>query len=256
MPKGMKPRRPSSPINIWALILGALLFMGAPALLAFAGADVPETERSKAAIARQHASLSDALSAQGFAIGQPVYLQITKAPARLTAFIAGDDGTYEAFRSWPICAYSGGLGPKRAEGDGMSPEGFYAVPASAMNPASNYHLSFNLGYPNTFDRANGRTGSYLMVHGACVSIGCYAMTDAGIEEIWTLMAAAFEGGQQEVPVHVFPFPMTAANLQAHAGHPDAAFWRSLAPAWALFETTGQVPETRVVGGRYTLAGGQ
>ncbi len=121
-----------------------------------------------------------------------------------------------------------------------------------MNASSDYHLAFNLGYPNAYDRAHGRTGSYLMVHGDCVSIGCYAMTDEAIEEIWTLMQAAMDAGQTSVPVHIFPFPMTAANLQRHAGDPNAAFWRSLAPAWADFEETGHVPAVRVVHGEYQV----
>ena len=121
-----------------------------------------------------------------------------------------------------------------------------------MNASSDYHLAFNLGFPNTFDRAQGRTGSYLMVHGDCVSIGCYAMTDEAIEEIWTLMQSAMEEGQKSVPVHIYPFPMTAANLQRYAGNENAAFWRSLAPAWEAFETTGHVPAVRVSGGSYEV----
>lgn len=251
----MKPRRRTR-LNVWAFLFGALLFMGLPALLAFAGADVPETARSRVAVERQSADLTTALEKDGFQLGQPVYLQITKQPAMLTAYLEDETGTYRAFRQWPICTYSGGLGPKRAEGDGKSPEGFYSVRAPAMNPASDYHLSFNLGYPNAFDRAHARTGSFLMVHGKCVSIGCYAMTDQGIEEIWTLMQAAYESGQISVPVHIFPFEMTAANLQRHAGHADAEFWRDLAPAWVWFETHRTVPQIQIIEGVYTLVGDQ
>ncbi|MCL4130534.1 UNVERIFIED_CONTAM: hypothetical protein GTU68_001161 [Idotea baltica] len=182
----------------------------------------------------------------------PVFVRITKIPAELTVYKQTIDGAYTAFRSWPICTFSGGLGPKTKQGDGKSPEGFYSVASSAMNPASSYHLSFNLGYPNTHDRTLGYTGDYLMVHGECVSIGCYAMTNDGIDEIWTLMRGAFQGGQASVPVHIFPFEMTAANLQRHAHRPESAFWRSLAPAWAAFEATGKVPETSGDGGVYRV----
>ena len=123
-----------------------------------------------------------------------------------------------------------------------------------MNPASSYHLSFNLGYPNARDRALGLTGDYLMVHGNCVSIGCYAMTDAGIEEIWTLMQAAFENGQREVPVHIFPFEMTAANLMAHSGHSEIAFWRELSAIWMAFETSARPPTITQKSGHYLVAG--
>jgi len=123
--------------------------------------------------------------------------------------------------------YSGELGPKFKQGDGQSPEGFYFVKPGQMNPYSSYHLSFDLGYPNTYDRAHGRTGDYLMVHGDCVSIGCYAMTDAGIEEIYTLMGAALKGGQPFVRVHAFPFPMTEENLKRHEGNKNIEFWKNL-----------------------------
>lgn len=248
--------REKSSLNIWALVFGALLFMILPALFAFAGADVAETERSKMAVERHQAELRAEMSAAGFELGQPVYLQITKQPAELTAFIEMGNGSYTKFKAWPICAYSGGLGPKHKTGDEKSPEGFYSVPASAMNPASRYHLSFNLGYPNAYDRGHGRTGDYLMVHGACASIGCYAMTDNAIEAIWTLMQAAFEGGQETVPVHIFPFAMTEANLNRYEGHEASDFWQELAPAWAAFEAHKRVPHMAVLAGRYQLRGGQ
>jgi murein L,D-transpeptidase YafK len=147
---------------------------------------------------------------------------------------------------------SGSLGPKQKQGDGQAPEGFYRVRPGQMNPASSYHLSFNLGYPNAFDRANGRTGDFLMVHGNCVSIGCFAMTDPVIEEIWTLMQAAYEAGQGEVSVHIFPFAMTAANLKAHSASEHAPFWESLAPAWTQFDETGRVPKVKVSGKSYQV----
>ncbi len=250
IPAGKKP-------NLWTLLLAALAFLCLPALFAFADAEtLPASPRSDAAYAAQKPVLEAALEAKGLALGSPVYLRITKQPAELTAFVKGQDGEFKAFRSWPVCSVSGVLGPKLREGDGQAPEGFYAVSPAQMNPASSYHLSFNLGYPNAFDRANGRTGSFLMVHGSCVSIGCFAMTDAGIEEIWTLMQAAFEAGQASVPVHIFPFPMTAAKLAAEAGHANADFWASLAPAWSQFEDTAQVPRVKVSGKAYQVLGAQ
>lgn len=232
--------------NLFALALAALGFLLLPALLAFASAgEPPSTRRSKAAYAAQAQPLSEALSVDGLELGRPVFLQITKSPAELTAFVKANDGTFKAFRTWPVCSVSGTLGPKVREGDGQAPEGFYRVKPDQMNPASSYHLSFNLGYPNAFDRANGRTGSYLMVHGACVSIGCFAMTDDGIEEIWTLMQAAFAAGQPAIDVHIFPFAMTPENIAAQAESSHAAFWASLAPAWDAFSRTGKVPQVTV-----------
>ena len=250
----MKRRRPrKSGLRLTATLGAALAFLCLPGVLAIAGVnDVPSSTRSRAAVAETAPALQADLAAAGLELGAPVYLRLTKEPAVMTAYVRAPDGLYEPFRSWPVCAYSGKLGPKKSEGDLQAPEGFYAVAPGQMNPSSAFHLSFDLGYPNAFDRAQGRTGSYLMVHGDCVSVGCYAMTDEAIEEIWTLMQAALEHGEGTVPVHIFPFPMTAANLQRHAGDPNAAFWRSLAPAWEAFEETGHVPAVRVSDGDYEI----
>ena len=111
------------------------------------------------------------LSSMGLTLGSAVFLRILKQERQIEAWVLGDDGRYVLFRTYAICTYSGSLGPKTREGDQQAPEGFYFVPPSRMNPASSFHLSFDLGYPNAFDRFHGRTGDYLMVHGACVSIG-------------------------------------------------------------------------------------
>jgi murein L,D-transpeptidase YafK len=110
-----------------------------------------------------------------------------------------------------------------------------------MNPLSNYHLSFNLGYPNSYDRLHGRTGSALMVHGSCVSIGCYAMTDKGIEEIFTLADAALCNGQPFFRVHIFPFPMTEENMRKHVNSKWYEFWKNLKEGYDFFEEGGHNP---------------
>ena len=249
----MKRKRPFAALRITAVLGAAMAFLCLPAVLAAAGVDdVRTTPRSRAIVEARTPELSEALAAKGLELGDAVYLRLTKDPAVLTAYVANEEGVYAPFRSWPVCAFSGKLGPKLAEGDMQAPEGFYAIAPAQMNPASSFHLSFDLGYPNAYDRANGHTGSYLMVHGNCVSVGCYAMTDDAIEEVWTLMQAALDHGQDAVPVHIFPFPMTAANLQRHAGDPNESFWRSLAPAWAEFEETGQIPVVRVAGREYQV----
>lgn len=150
---------------------------------------------------------------------------------------------------------SGALGPKQREGDGQAPEGLYRVRPGQMNAASQFHLSFNLGFPNAYERAQGWTGSFLMVHGGCASIGCYAMTDAGIEEIWAAMRAAFAGGQTAIPVHCFPFALTPEALDAAHAHPWAPFWRTLEPAYRLFRETRRPPRVSVVGGQYRVLAG-
>ena len=162
----------------------------------------------------------------------------------------GADQAFHLDKTWPICTWSGALGPKLREGDGQSPEGFYFVKPSALNPNSSYHLSFNLGFPNAYDRAHGRTGSFLMVHGECVSIGCYAMTNDGIESIYADVEAAFAGGQDFIRVHIFPFEMTAENLAAQAGNPNHAFWENLKTGWDWFERDRVPPNVTVAGKTY------
>ena len=194
------------------LAIGVFLF-GVLALAAWRYA--PRADRSEAASKRVRPALEAALRVKGLRWGAPVFVRIFKEEKELELWV--DDGkVFKHFKTWPICKYSGTLGPKLKEGDGQAPEGFYFVPRSRMNPRSRFHLSFNLGYPNAYDRARQRTGSALMVHGNCVSIGCYAMTDARIEEIYSLCDAALQNGQKFFRVHVFPFRMTAANQKRHS----------------------------------------
>ncbi len=191
------------------------------------------------------------LAATDLSLGSPVFIRIFKETKELEIWLL-QGARYRLFKTYPICAYSGSLGPKLREGDRQAPEGFYAVGRSQLNPASHYHLSFNLGYPNAFDRARGRTGSFLMVHGRCVSVGCYAMTDPGIEEIYLLVEAAVTRGARSVPVHIFPFRMTGTALLRHRQSEWHAFWSMLKPAYDAFERTHTVPATRVAAGAYVV----
>lgn len=198
-------------------------------------------------------SLRDRLQAQGFALGAKTFLRIFKEERVLEAWLLRADGRYHLYRKFPICTYSGDLGPKLREGDKQSPEGFYAVSARQMNPNSKYHLSFNLGFPNAYDREHGYTGSYLMVHGDCVSIGCYAMDNQQIEVIYALVSAAHQRGQYAVPVHIFPFHLTQQNLMRHAHHRWLPFWQILQPAYDYFEHEQIPPQINVLAGRYQIA---
>lgn len=187
----------------------------------------------------------------GFAWGSPVFMRIFKQERTLEVWLK-KDSAYVLFRSYPICSYSGNLGPKLAEGDRQAPEGFYHVRKSSLNPNSRYHLSFNLGYPNRFDRSHGRTGSYLMVHGDCVSIGCYAMTDAKIEEIYGLAEAALNNGQAQFQVQAFPFRMTDENLAQHTNSEWYDFWLNLQEGYQAFEQTQQPPKVSTQNKRYVI----
>jgi murein L,D-transpeptidase YafK len=178
--------------------------------------------------ARVQPGLNETLAARGTPLGSPTLLRAFKETGELELWLAGDAG-WQSFRTYAVAAHSGGLGPKQREGDRQVPEGAYGVTAGALNPASTYHLSFNIGYPNAEDRRQGRTGSFIMIHGGAVSIGCLAMTDPWIEEIYLIVEAALQAGQAEVPVHIFPFRMHEERLRAAADSPWHAFWQSLRP---------------------------
>jgi murein L,D-transpeptidase YafK len=209
--------------------------------------------RATAAAANVRPGLERDLTAVGLYFGDPVFIRAFKEEKQLELFVRNRaSGKFELFRTYPIAAASGVLGPKLVEGDSQVPEGFYHVPPAAMNPTSRYHLAFNIGYPNEFDRAHQRTGSAIMVHGNDVSIGCLAMTDAKIEEIYTLCDAAHHGGQAYFRVHLFPFRMTAARLEKATGTPNHAFWQNLAEGYDHFEKNQIPPDVTVRKGRYQL----
>jgi murein L,D-transpeptidase YafK len=151
-----------------------------------------------------------------------------------------------------ICHWSGVLGPKQKQGDKQAPEGFYVVTAAQMNPNSSYYLSFNIGYPNAYDLAHGRTGAHLMVHGGCLSAGCYAMTDESVEEIFALARESFAAGQKDFPVHAFPFRLTTEMLDLYKENEWYDFWLNLKEGYDHFENTRTVPIVGVENGRYVF----
>jgi murein L,D-transpeptidase YafK len=215
------------------------------------GSGLPAAERETLAAERVRGDLQQALSAAGAAAGDPLFIRIFKEEGELEVWLQPGQ-RFVLVASFEICNWSGELGPKLREGDGQAPEGFYFVNRGRMNPNSRYHLAFNLGYPNAYDRAHGRTGSALMVHGDCVSIGCYAMTDAGIEKIYGLADAALANGQELFRVHVFPFRMTDEKLRRHRDSEWHDFWSNLKEGHDLFEATRIPPNVRVEEGRYVF----
>ncbi len=167
-------------------------------------------------------------------------------------WIKNSSGTYSLYKVFDICTFSGGLGPKKKEGDKKSPEGFYYTKKSFLNPNSVYHLSFNIGYPNEYDKSHGYTGSLIMIHGNCVSIGCYAMTDKYIEEIYEIVEKTLNNGQEKINVDVFPFKMTAANMKRYKNSEYYSFWEELKPGYDYFEKNKQPPKIIVENKRYKL----
>jgi murein L,D-transpeptidase YafK len=184
--------------------------------------------------------------------GSPILARLFKEESEVEIWKQNREGQFALLKTYPICRWSGDLGPKIKEGDRQAPEGFYTITRGQMNPNSNYYLAFNTGYPNAFDRAWGRTGSELMVHGDCSSRGCYAMTDEQIQEIYALARESFFGGQKEFQFEAFPFRMTALNMARHRNNPNFAFWKELKEGYDDFEATHQEPKVAVCEKRYVF----
>ena len=182
----------------------------------------------------------------------PMLIRTYKQEAELEIWKQKSDGQYALLKTFPMCRWSGQLGPKVKEGDMQVPEGFYTITPGQMNPNSNYFLSFNVGYPNAYDRALGRTGGNIMVHGVCSSAGCFSMTDAQIAEIYALAREAFAGGQREIQMQSYPFHMTAENLAKHRLNPNIAFWKELKNGADHFDVTLTEPKVAVCGKHYVF----
>lgn len=196
--------------------------------------------------------LAARLAQKGFSLGQPVLLRIFKEESQLELWLERNN-RYELAFTYPICNWSGALGPKLKEGDGQSPEGYYLASTRQLKPDSKYYRAINVGYPNAFDKDLGRTGSLLMIHGDCVSIGCYAMTDPGIDDIYNAVESAMKQGQKAVAIHLYPFRLTAENLARHGASKWRPFWENLAEGDKLFAESKQPPITAVCNGRYVFA---
>lgn len=166
--------------------------------------------------------------------GDPIFIRIVKDIRNLELWMQpGGRGDYVLVKEYPVLGMSGKLGPKEKKGDLQAPEGFYRTYKSLLNPNSSYHLSFNVGYPNNWDKLHGRTGSLIMIHGSDVSVGCYAMGDEGVEEIYGLVESYVKSrkGGQGVPIHVYPFVPNTVRLLKEAKNKYFPFWCFLAEAW-------------------------
>ena len=182
------------------------------------------------------------MTAKDMDLQSPILVRLFKQEAELEIWKQDRSGRFALLKTYPICRWSGDLGPKIREGDRQAPEGFYSISPAQMNPQSAYYLSFNTGYPNAFDKALGRTGSQLMVHGDCSSRGCYAMTDEQIAEIYSLGRESFFGGQSAFQLQAYPFKMTPVNMAKHRNNPNMPFWKMIKQGNDHFEVTRQEPK--------------
>ncbi len=182
----------------------------------------------------------------------PILVRIFKEESELEVWKQYTTGHFQILKVYPICRWSGDLGPKLHEGDRQAPEGFYTITPELMNPNSNYYLAINIGFPNSFDKANDRDGTFLMVHGDCWSSGCYAMTDEQMGEIYSLVRDSLVGGQPSFQIQAYPFRLTPANLARHRTNPNMDFWKMLKIGNDHFEATRLEPKVDVCDRRYVF----
>jgi len=210
----------------------------------------PSSKLSLEVVSKKEPLLKEEFIKKGMKYGNNIFIRIFKKEKELEIWVE-DNKKYKLFKIYNIASYGNeGLGPKVKEGDGFAPEGFYFVNEKRMNPYSSYHLSFNLGYPNEYDRIHKRTGSALMVHGSFVSIGCYAMTDENIEEIYTIADKALNEGQINFQVNIFPFRMEDEILEEYKEDKWYEFWKNLKEGYDYFEKNKIPPEVDVKNKNY------
>ncbi len=230
-----------------AAAMGAVGCLAVAALPASAAAEVAKS------LAPIPAATLAIMSAKHTSAGAPLVIRTYKKEAELEVWKRDADGRYVYIKTFPICRWSGQLGPKRQAGDRQTPEGFYPIAARQMNPNSHYYLSFDTGFPNVYDRAHGATGSAVMVHGTCSSMGCFAMTDKQVGEIYAIAREALKGGQAAFQMQAYPFHMSARNMALYRSDPNISFWRELKEGSDRFESTGELLGVGVANGHYAFA---
>ena len=234
-------------IRLKGITLAAVLAAGVVAAACSSAPVIPAP--SEVPLAKDTLSL---LGRKGMQAGAPVFVRIFKEESELEIWKQRDDGRFYHFKTYPICNWSGELGPKLAYGDKQAPEGFYSINPVLMNPNSKFYLSFNVGYPNAYDKASGRSGDGVMVHGKCRSAGCYAMTDALMEEIYGLTRESLKAGQPTFQLHAFPFRMTDARMAEMKKHKWYGFWKTLKEGYDHFETHHIPPQIAMCERRYVV----
>ena len=241
-------------MNRRPLVRALLASAAIAAALALAGCDTDGT--TSAVNGRHMQPLSDRMQGEieskNMAKESPILVRIFKEESELEVWKQDRSGRFALLNTYPICRWSGELGPKIKQGDRQAPEGFYTITPGLMNPNSNYYLAINTGFPNAYDRANGRTGAFLMIHGDCSSAGCYAMTDEQIAEIYALARESFFGGQRSFQIQAYPFKMTPLNMAKHRNSPHMAFWKMLKEGYDYFEVTRAEPKVDVCEKRYVF----
>src|SRR5712671_6568856 len=239
-------------LNRRPLVRSLLASAAIVAAIALAGCDTDGAAPTMRSLQPLSAQMVGEIEQKNMAKESPVLVRIFKEEAELEVWKEDSSGRMALLKTYPVCRWSGELGPKIKEGDRQAPEGFYTISPSLMNPNSSYYLAINMGFPNAYDRANGRSGAFLMIHGDCSSRGCYAMTDEQIAEIYALARESFFGGQRAFQIQAYPFRMTPANMAKHRNSPHVAFWKMIKQGYDAFEVSRLEPKVDVCEKRYVF----
>ena len=231
-------------------ILGALVFCLALCADAKAASLIDKSPSSIAAV--KEGLLTEEFAARGLKLGSPVFLRVYKQSSKMEVWVA-QGPRYALFKTYRICRWSGGLGPKMFEGDRQSPEGLYHITAEDLIVNPRWHRAMNINYPNRFDVVNGRGGSGILIHGKCGSVGCFAIQDNNVEEVYDAVRAALQNGQVSIPVLALPFSFATYAPAVEDTLRLNEFWSDLRRADILFNRDRVPPTAWVCDGRYYFA---
>ena len=203
-------------------------------------------------VAEREIDLAKEFSEKGLKLGSPVFLRVYKQTSEMELWVQ-QGPRYELFKIYKICRWSGGLGPKFYEGDRQSPEGLYRITTSDLIVNQRWDRAMNINYPNNFDQVNGRGGSSILIHGGCGSIGCFAIQNQNVEEVYGAVRAALRNSQAYVPVLTLPFRYSALAPEKEDTLHMSEFWSDLRRADLLFERDKLPPIAWICDGRYYFA---
>jgi murein L,D-transpeptidase YafK len=203
-------------------------------------------------VAAKAIELSRAFEKRGLKLGSPVFIRVYKQTSEMELWVE-KGSRYVLFKTFGICRWSGRLGPKYYEGDRQSPEGLYRITSRDLIVNARWDRAMNINYPNSFDVMNGRGGSSILIHGKCGSIGCFAIQDRNVEEVYAAVRAALEGGQAYIPVLSLPFRFSSLAPSRQDTLQMNEFWADLRRADLLFDRDRLPPSAWICDGRYYFA---
>jgi murein L,D-transpeptidase YafK len=203
-------------------------------------------------VAAREAELAQEFAVKGLKLGSPVFIRVYKQTSEMELWVQ-QGPRYVHFKTYGICRWSGFLGPKFYEGDRQSPEGLYRITTSDLIVNRRWDRAMNINFPNSFDSMNGRGGSGILIHGGCGSIGCFAVQNESVEDVYGAVRAALKGGQAYVPVLALPFRFTSLAPEKEDTLQMSEFWADLRRADLLFERDKIPPAAWICDGRYLFA---